>query len=253
MKTMICAFCALASLALAAAPELKPLNILAFSKTEGFRHDSIPNAIKAFAEMANEHDWNITFTEDGAFFNTGVLDRMDVVVFIMTTGDILDEAQQDAFKAFIQRGGGFVAVHSGGTVTEYDWDWFRKMIAAKFTGHPPVCEGTLIVEDRDHPATRHFEHKEVIWEDEFYTFDRNPRDEVRVLISIDEDSYDIENNPWFDGVDLRMGDHPLVWSREFEGARIVQTSLGHTIEKYDDPRFRQHLAGSVKWVAGQED
>jgi uncharacterized protein len=90
---------------------------------------------------------------------------------------------------------------------------------------------------------------ELPWKDEFYSFDRNPRNEVHVLISIDESSYDLTNNPWFEGMDLEMGDHPLVWCREYEGGRVIQTSLGHDVEKYDDPSFRQHLVGAVKWAA----
>jgi uncharacterized protein len=238
-----------------ASPELvpaAPLRLLVLSKTAGFRHDSIPNAIKAFAEMSRLEQWSVTFTEDAGWVRDDVLGEMDVVVFLMTSGDILDADQESAFQSFIRRGGGFVAVHSGGTDTEYEWPWYRDLIGASFVGHPPVCEGHLVIEDPDHPATRHFDGRMVLWEDEFYSFDRNPREQVHVLVSVDEFTYDVDNNPWFAGVDLRMGDHPLVWCRVFEEARIVQTALGHTVEVYDDPRFRKHLAGAVNWVSHRE-
>ena len=225
-----------------------PLNILAFSKTTEYRHDSIPNAIKALAELSEQQGWKITFTEDAEFFNESVLSRMDIVIFLLNTGDVLEGAQRDALQAFIRSGGGFVGVHCA-TVTEPGWPWYQEMMVAQFTGHPPVCDGKLIIEDPDHPATQPFCEREVLWNDEFYSFDQNPQDKVHVLISVDESSYDITNNPWFEGVDLEMGDHPLVWCREFEGGRVIQTSLGHAIEKYDDPVFRQHLVGAIKWAA----
>lgn len=229
-----------------------PLNILAFTKTVGYRHASIPEAIKAFADMANEYNWTVTFTEDNEFFTPAILDRMDVVVFLMSTGDVFNDEQQDAFKAFIQGGGGFFGVHSGGTDTEYEWDWYCKMIGAHFSAHPPVCDCKLIIEDPNHPATRCFESDVVLWNDEIYSFDKNPRKEVDVLVSVDENSYDTDINPWFEGKKIAMGDHPLVWCREFEGGRVIQTALGHEDEKYRDPIFRKHLAGGVHWAAGVE-
>jgi len=227
-----------------------PLNVLVFSKTEGYRHASIPEAIKAFAELGQEQNWKVTFTEDSSFFQSAILDKMDVVVFLMSSGDVLAPSQQSAFQSFIRDGGGFFGVHSGGTDTEHGWDWYAEMIGAHFSGHPPICEGKLIIEDKEHPATQSFPEKTVLWEDEFYSFDRNPRKEVDVLISVDEDSYDTENNPWFENQKLAMGDHPLVWCREFEGGRVIQTALGHADEKYRDPVFRGHLAGAVQWAAG---
>ena len=225
-----------------------PLNILAFSKTTGYRHASIPNSIKALAELSEQNGWKITFTEDAEFFNKAVLDRMDVVIFLLNTGDVLNDEQRAAFKAFFQSGGAFVGIHCG-TVTEPSWPWYQEMMAASFIGHPPVCDGKLIIEDPEHPATRHFGVKEVPWKDEFYTFNRNPREDVHVLISIDETSYDFTNNPWFKDVNLEMGDHPLVWCREYQGGRMIQTSLGHDIEKYDDPAFRAHMVGAIQWAA----
>lgn len=229
-----------------------PLHVLAISKTIGFRHESIPNAIKAFSEMARESNWSITFTEDSSFVEDQVLSRMDAVVLIMTTGDIFSPAQQQSIERFVTSGGGLVGIHSGGTDTEYEWEWFREVIGARFTGHPPVCKGTLIVEDPSHASTRHFESDRVAWEDEFYSFDRSPREDVHVLLSIDESSYDTSNNPWFKGVDLKMGDHPMAWLREIEAGRVFQTALGHTIEIYDDPAFRKHLIGAVQWAGKRE-
>ena len=231
----------------------EPLKVLVTTQTQGYRHASIPTAIKAFADMANERNWSVTFTEDSGFFTPEILGRMDVVVFLMSTGDIFNEAQQQAIEDFVKNGGGLFGVHSGGTDTEYEWPWFRERIQAKFASHPPVCEAELIIEDRDHPATRHYESERVLCEDEIYSFDKNPREHVHVLISVDEKSYDTTNNPWFKNVkDHTMGDHPLAWYQKWEGGRVIQTALGHTNEQYEDPSFQAQLAGALEWSAGRD-
>lgn len=234
-------------------PKPESIHVLVTTKTGGFRHDSIPEAIKAFVEMGQERNWNITFTEDSSLFTPELLARMDAVVFLLTSGEIFEDAQREAIEEFVRQGGGLFGVHSGGTDTEYNWPWLRARIRAKFVSHPPVCEAELIIEDRDHPATRHYESDRVLVEDEIYSFDENPREHVQVLISVDEDSYDVDNNPWFKNVTSHaMGDHPLVWYQEWEAGRVIQTALGHTNEQYRDASFRAQLAGALEWAVGRE-
>jgi uncharacterized protein len=229
----------------------KPLNVLVFSKTAGFRHDSIPEGISCLKKIAVRNGWRIAATEDPSVFSDVNLAKVDVTVWLMTTGDILDSAQQEAFRRFIRSGKGYVGVHSA-TITENDWPWFVSLIGAKFTGHPPTQKGSLVIEDRQHPAVPESVPSPWIRVDEWYSFDRNPRNATRVLISIDESSYDVDDNQWFPGVKQRMGDHPMVWCHEFEGGRIFQTALGHTAESYSDPLFIAHLEGAIRWAAGLE-
>ncbi len=225
-----------------------PMNVLVFSKTAGFRHDSIPAGISCLKALADKNNWRMTATENAAVFSDTELAEYDVCIFVMTTGNVLDEKEQDAFVRFIRSGKGFVGIHSA-TITENDSPWFVGLVGAKFIGHPPSQRGRLIVEDRDHlsiPATM---PREWTREDEWYSFDRNPREKARVLVSIDESSYDVDDNQWFPGIKQRMGDHPLVWCHEYDGGRAFQTALGHTEESYADPIFVAHLEGAIRWAA----
>ena len=247
LKSMKCIFATLMTICCLSA-YARPMNVLVFSRTAGFRHDSIPAGIMCLKTMAEKNGWRIASTEDSAFFSDGNLAEVDVTVWLMTTGDVLDAAQQDAFARFIRSGKGFVGIHSA-TITENDWPWFVNLVGAKFIGHPPEQKGRLIVEDRDHPSIPATMPKEWTREDEWYSFDRNPRGKTRVLISIDESSYDVDDNQWFPGVKQRMGDHPLVWCQEYDGGRVFQTALGHTAESYADPIFIAHLEGAIRWAA----
>jgi uncharacterized protein len=229
-----------------------PMNVLVFSRTTGFRHDSIPAGITCLKAMAERNGWGITCTEDPAIFSDAALAGFDVTVWLMTTGDVLDAAQQEAFARFIRSDKGFVGVHSA-TITETDWPWFVDLVGAKFVGHPPTQKGRLVIEDRDHPSIPAAMPNPWAREDEWYSFDRNPRGKVRVLASIDESSYNVDDNQWFPGVKQRMGDHPLVWCHEYDGGRAFQTALGHTVESYADPIFVAHVEGAIRWAAGPEE
>ncbi len=206
--------------------------LLVFSRTTGYRHDSIPAAVQALGEL----DFPVYPTEDPAIF-TGPLDRFGAVVFLSTTGRVLDDGQRAGLRRYLTGGGGFAAVHSASN-SETDWPFFGGLVGAVFGGHPPLQPGRIVVEDREHPATGHL-GPEWHWTDEWYHFPTNPRPHVRVLLRVDESSYQ----------GGAMGsDHPVAWCHEYEGVRCFYTSLGHTTEAYADPAFRAHLRGGIRSV-----
>ena len=245
----ISVFCSLGLLTAA-----KPgMNVLVFTKTAGFYHNAKPNAIKALYEIAYNQKWKITFTEDSTFFNDKELGKYNAVVFLLTTGNnLLDDAQKTAFEKYVEGGGGFVGIHTA-TDTEYKWPWYEKLVGAHFLGHPPVHEGKLIIEDKNHPATECFGVDTLTWTDEFYSFDRNPRKnkDLKILVSIDERTYNIDENLWFKDVNIVMGDHPMVWCREIGSGRSFHTALGHIPEMYDNDVFRKHITGAILWAASK--
>ncbi|WP_097231217.1 ThuA domain-containing protein [Streptomyces zhaozhouensis] len=211
--------------------------ILVYSRTTGFRHDSIPAGVAAFRELGAEAGLTVTATEDPEELAAG-LPGARAVVFLSTSGEVLTDEGRRALRAFLADGGGFLGVH-GASTTEYDWPWFgTDVVGAVFDGHPALQPGVVAVEDHDHPATAHLPAR---WEfvDEWYNFTSNPRPRVRVLATADETSYEGGG----------MGaDHPLVWCHERAGGRSFYTALGHTSESFTDPAFRAHLRGGLRWV-----
>ncbi len=178
-------------------------------------------------------------TEDPAVFTPENLGRYRVVLFLSTTGDILDAGQQAALEGFIKRGGGFVGVHAA-TDTEYDWPWYGKLVGAQFSSHPHIQDAVIRVEDRTHPSTRMLP---AFWvrHDEWYDFRSNPRGSVRVLARLDETTY--QNG--------KMGaDHPIIWYHEYDGGYSWYTAGGHTKESFSEPLFQAHLLGGIEWAAG---
>lgn len=213
-------------------------SVLVMSKTAGFHHDSIQNGKEALTKMGQAHGLRVEFTEDGASFSPDNLKRFDVVVFLSTTGDILDSKQQNAFENWLEAGGGFVGIHAA-TDTEYDWPWYGKAIGAWFKAHPAIQPAKIIIEDRGHPSTNFLPP---IWDhtDEWYNFRVNPRPNVHVLASIDEKSYK--------GGEM-MGDHPMMWTNEVGRGRVWYTEFGHTAECYTDPQYLKSLYEGILWTA----
>jgi type 1 glutamine amidotransferase len=224
-----------------------PPRVLLFSKTEAFRHDSIPAAADALSAIGQRRDWEVSHSEDATLFDAASLSAFDVVVFLMTSGDILDDAQQAALEGFVQQGGGWVGVHSASD-TEYDWPWFGELVGAYFGGHPAIQQATVRIERPSHAAALPLGLSSSMavptWvrNDEWYSFVTNPRADVQVLMSLDETSYDPAG--------FAMGDHPIAWYRGFDGGRSFYTAMGHTDESYADAQFVSHVAGGIEWAAG---
>ena len=226
-------------------PELGRPAVLVFSKTNGFRHhEGIPAAAAALGEIADARGWSIFSTENGAIFAPELLERFDVVVWSSATGRLLTDDQRAALRRFVEDGGGFVGIHAAGDDSHASWPWYADdVIRADFTMHPvyePIQTARLVVEDREHPAT---EDLPAEWRraDEWYSFERSPRSRVRVLVSLDESTYDPEH--------VAMGaDHPVVWCHELGRGRVFYTALGHTAEGYSDPHYRALLTGAIEWA-----
>src|SRR5436309_13777039 len=161
--------------------------VLVFSKTTGFRHDSIPQGIAAIEALGVEHGFAVDSTEDAARFSDAVLARYKVVVFLNTTGDVLDAGEKAAFERYIRSGGGFVGIHSASD-TEYRWPWYGRLVGTWFASHPQIQRATIHIANPDHPSTKGLP---ALWErtDEWYNFRSNPPGTVQVLATLDEPTY----------------------------------------------------------------
>lgn len=213
--------------------------ILVFTRTAGYRHPSIPDGVAAIRRLGERYGFVVEETADAAEFRDERLSGFAAVVFLSTTGDLLDEAQQAALQRYIRRGGGFVGVHAAADA-EYDWPWYRSLVGAYFRRHPPIQQAVVRVVDNTHPSTACVPQT---WTrtDEWYDYDAAPAADVKILATLDESSYR----------GGQMGDsHPIAWYHEFDGGRAWYTGLGHTAESYQEPEFLNHLAGGILWAAG---
>jgi type 1 glutamine amidotransferase len=211
--------------------------VLVYSHTTGYRHASIPAAVRAIRSLGTEFGFGVEHTEDSSRFTDENLKRFVAVVFLSNTQKVLDSAGRAAFQRFVRGGGGYVGIHASSNA-ELDWPWYGELMGARFRQHPKVQGGIVSVADSTHPSTRCLPAK---WNrpDEWYNFKTPPVEGARVLLTIDEKSY--EGGTMGDG-------HPLAWYHEFEGGRAWYTALGHFDEHYTDPVYRSHILGGMLWA-----
>jgi type 1 glutamine amidotransferase len=217
----------------------KKKKILVFSKTAGYRHASaIASGKKYLLELGVKNKFGVDTTESADVFTPENLKQYSAVVFLCTTGNVLNDQQQIAFEQFIKKGGGYVGLHSAAD-TEYDWPWFGELTGAYFKSHPRQQEAVFNITDENNVATAHLPK---VWKrfDELYNWKWIGTD-LKILITIDETSYTGGAN----------GDnHPMAWYHEFDGGRGFYTALGHDNKSWEDPLYLQHVLGGIKYAMG---
>jgi type 1 glutamine amidotransferase len=237
--------------------ELAHPAVLVFTKTNSFRHvEGIAAGVELMQEIAARRGWGFFHSENGAIFNAEQLKHFEVVVFHNASGDILDEAQEAAFQSWLEAGGGWVGTHSSGDSSHKEWQWYQDtLIGGLFTAHimgPQFQEALVRVEDPSHPAAAklpaEFRHTE-----EWYSWDESARAKgFHVIASIDESSYDPSQKMMGEERDLRMGDHPVVWSRCVGKGRALYSTMGHGADAYHTAEQPALLEGAIAWAAGVE-
>lgn len=225
-----------------------PDAVLIFTRTTGYRHPSIPDGIAAVRALAEAAGFDVVASEDPSRFTDAGLARFAAVVFLSTSGDVLDGGQQAAFERYIEGGGGYLGVHAASD-TEYGWPWYGRLVGAWFADHPLVpndqfvdchCFTADVVRSAAHPST---EGLSPVWvrRDEWYNFRSPPPASATVVLRVDESTYPGGT----------MGSHhPVSWAQRIGAGRSFYTAMGHTSSSFAEPDFRRHLAGALRWVAG---
>lgn len=223
------------------APPKKKKKILVFSKTAGYRHkESIVAGKKFLMELGSKNKFGVDTTENADVFTPENLKQYSAVVFLCTTGNVLNDQQQKAFEQYIKGGGGYVGTHSAAD-TEYDWPWFGELNGAYFKSHPKQQEAVFNVIDQNNISTAHLPK---VWKrfDELYNFKWIGTD-LNILITIDENTYTGGANG---------ADHPMAWYHDFDGGRAFYTALGHDNKSWEDPLYLQHVLGGIKYAMGEK-
>ncbi|MBB2986587.1 ThuA domain-containing protein [Terracoccus luteus] len=258
----------------ATADDDEPYKVLIVGKTLGFRHSHIDETTNAVIAMGEESGFTVDVwdppnssggwwgpgspgqpglsLETTPFSSTENLKQYATIIFDSPVDNtnsldpslprLLDNRELNAFKGYIQSGGGYVGLHAA-TDTMHTVPWYSKLSGggARFVNHPAQQTATMRVEDPTHPSTMHLP---MAWErfDEWYNFSTNPRGSVRVLLTLDESTYSGGT----------MGeDHPISWCQNFMGGRSWYEGAGHVEASYEDPAFLEHLKGGIEWTAGK--
>ena len=232
-------------------PKGRP-RLLLFEKINGFRDGpSVEAASAALRSMAQLRGWALVATHQGGAVTPAVLKKFDAVIWNNVSGDVLTQTQRSALKSYIERGGGFVGFHGSGGDPIYFWDWYvDTLIGARFVGHPMAPqfqEAKIVVEDEKSALARDLAPGWTMT-DEWYSFKTSPRTTgAHVIATLDESSYSPKG---MGNQDLRMGDHPIAWTKCVGNGRSFYSAIGHRPETYSDPHYVTLLEHAIVWAAG---
>ncbi|MCJ7468187.1 MAG: ThuA domain-containing protein [Maribacter sp.] len=229
--------------------------VLLFSKTNGFRHgEAIAAAIPAFEQMAGANGWTLYETDNGAIFNPDQLAKFDVVVWNNTSGKVLNEGQREAFKKYLEGGGGYLGIHASGD-NSHQWDWYEdEVIGARFSHHPinPQFQNATLHLKNAMPEL--IEGLPTTWshDEEWYMFFNDPRENgCEVIYTFDDTKINPSGNIKFLASDKDWGmgkDHPAVWYHEVDKGRAFYSALGHQGGAFQEKEHLQLLENAVRWA-----
>ncbi|MBK8698727.1 MAG: ThuA domain-containing protein [Saprospiraceae bacterium] len=225
----------------------KQFNALLFTRTNGWHHESIKDGVEAVSRLGDRHFFNVEWQENPAWFTDDKLKQYDVIIFLNTTGDILDESQQLAMEKFIRSGKGFVGIHSASD-TEYNWPWYNKLVGRMFVEHPAIQTAQLKVRSRNFPGMDAFRDPH-LFTDEWYVFTPEKQTGLNYLLEVDETSYFAGKPTSTNPAGGMGGFHPISWFHLYDGGRSFYTALGHMPAVFRDEYFLEHLFGGIYWAA----
>ena len=213
-------------------------SVLVITETKGWVHDSIESGLKLIQNIGNKNNFNVYHSDNSSVITYKNLKEIKTIIFLNTTEEILTDFEQKVMESFIKSGKGFVGVHAAAD-TEYNWQWYGKLVGAYYRNHPEVMNGKILT--INHKITNHLDSEWEI-EDEWYNFDYVNYD-INILLHLDEDSYIGGEHPDY---------HPITWYHEYDGGRSFYTGLGHTKEVYDDERFIKLLEKGILYASYED-
>ena len=213
-------------------------SVLVITETKGWIHDSIESGLKLIQNIGNKNNFNVYHSDNSSVITYKNLKEIKTIIFLNTTEEILTDVEQKVMESFIKSGKGFVGVHAAAD-TEYNWQWYGKLVGAYYRNHPEVMNGKILT--INHKITNHLDSEWEI-EDEWYNFDYVNYD-INILLHLDEDSYIGGEHPDY---------HPITWYHEYDGGRSFYTGLGHTKEVYDDERFIKLLEKGILYASYED-
>lgn len=210
--------------------------VLVLTETQGFRHESIDAGINMFTSHALEWGIEVTYSGCSEDYLLNAINRFDIIVLLNTTGDYLNQEEQQEVKEYLQDGGAILGIHAAADA-EYNWDWYRYILGGWFDSHPEIQSANCMVDSLKMPLTNGLP---VVWTrtDEWYNF-KNLMPDNQITVTIDEGSY-------VGGTNGSL--HPISWYRLVENGKVFYTAMGHTKESYKEPLFILQIKNAIEWL-----
>jgi len=225
--------------------------VLVLAERGGYHEGFVAAALDWLDKLAAEKGFEFTVVNNTSLINEAYLSKYKVFMQLNYPPYMWTDQAKAAFVKYIEEGqGGWVGFHHASLLGEFDgypmWDWFSGFMGGiRYKNYIAATTSAKVnVEESQHPVMKGVSSSFVIPDDEWYTFNKNPRPNVHVLASVDESTYTI-------ATDIKMGDHPVIWVNEKVKARNVYFLMGHHAHLLNSSEFKTMVTNAILWTAGQ--
>jgi hypothetical protein len=223
--------------------------VIALAETGGI-HRPFVDAARAWLEkLASENKFSIDYIENTDKIDDAFLSHYQLFLQLNYPPYGWTPTAVAAFIRYIEEGrGGWIGFHHATLLGEFDgtqmWPWFSQFMGGiRFTDYiPKFATATVVVEDFSHAVMKNVSASFTVDQEEWYTYNKSPRANVRVLARVNEATYSPETS-------TKMGDHPVIWTNEHFKARNVYIFMGHHPELFQNSNFTAIVRNSIFWAA----
>jgi uncharacterized protein len=224
-------------------------NVLVLAQRGGDHEAFVVAALDWLDKFAVKNNFDFTVVNHASEINEGMLSKYQEIIQLNYAPYAWGDTAMSAFVKYIEQGrGGWVGFHHASLLGEFDgypmWDWFSKFMGGiRFKNYIAAkASATVNIEDKNNPVMKGVASSFVIPDDEWYTFNVNPRPNVHVIATVDESTYKPAS-------DIKMGDHPVIWTNEKVKARNIYFLIGHSPSLLRSEEFKTMFGNAIIWAA----
>lgn len=225
-------------------------HVLVLTENGGIHEGFVIAALDWLKMFSQEQHFDFTVIHKTDSISEEYLSQYQLFIQLNFPPYMWSDQSKTAFEKYVEQGrGGWIGFHHASLLGEFDgyqiWDWFSQFMGGiRFKNYIAArATGTVRVEDKNHPVMKGLPEKFSLTDDEWYTYDKDPRPNVHVIANVDESSYQPPS-------DIKMGDHPVIWTNEKMKARNVYFQMGHHANLFNSPDFKKMFANAILWAAG---
>ena len=236
-----------------AADDEHVFHVLVMAETGGVHGPFVKEAKVWLEDLAKKENFTVDYIENADKINDDFLSKYQLFLQLNYPPYAWNDVAKEAFKKYMTEGmGGWVGLHHASLIGEFDgyhpWPWFQDFMGGITWKNyiPKFASGRVNVEDKDHPVMKDVPASFVIKKEEWYTYDKSPREsaDVHVIASVDESSYVPDGK-------VKMGDHPVIWTNDKIKARNIYIFMGHSPVLFDDDAYKLILKNAILWAGGR--
>ena len=227
------------------------LHILVLYENKGHHLAFTNRAVPWLKERATSDNLHLEFITDTKSITKNFLKNFDLFLQLDFVPYGWTPTAVTAFEEAINKGTiGWVGLHHATLLGDFDgytmWQWFYAFMGSiKFVNYiPAFASATVHLENNNHPVFKGVSDSFTIQKEEWYTYDKSPRQQVMVLANVDERSY----RP---GSTITMGDHPVIWTNPKVKAKNIYMFMGHAPELFDNRDYVTIFLNALKWAGSR--